>query len=386
MPPPWWHPRGRAGMLRAAVRTPSAIVVCLGALAGCHPLTLPPDGGGTGATAPAVEVSVGQNHVCTVLADGATWCWGRWLGIGSPDAGRAIRRITDLSAHEVMCAEDFTCARTDTDALRCWGANSLSMLGDDSTATAVDPVVPPLPEPLTSLSSFGYHSCGATAGGQVSCWGSSAYGECGVSASTVRTPSPVAGISGVVALRAGSRSTWVVLGDGGVSLWGYDLLAVNDSAPTHFPLSEAATAVTANIAHACALLRSGRVECWGRVREGALGFDGGTDLYSQGVVTGLSGALTVCAGKAHSCASFGDGGVACWGDNTWGQLGTGNYAPSLGPVPVQSLPEASSVACGDKVSCAVTTDGVYCWGDNQEQQLGSVTPPGTTRPLRVPLP
>jgi len=229
--------------------------------------------------------------------------------------------------------------------------------------------------------------CAATAAGDVYCWGSNNVGESGGTAGTsVRIPAKVSGAAGVVSLGTSVSSSFAVERDGGVLWWGEDQLVGLSSTAQPFPMTEPAKSVTSNWWHACAVLKSGHLECWGRAMEGQLGFDAGSPGTLRGQVPGLSDVIDACAGMKHTCAVITDGGVLCWGDNTYGQLGTGNYAPSPAPLKVDMLPAAHAVACHERETCAATVQGVYCWGDNAAGQLGSATPPGTTSPLLVPVP
>lgn len=343
-------------------------------------------GGGGAMRGHPILVSTGSNHACTVLDDRSVYCWGSAVGAGSPDGGRGIRHLEGLSARDLSAAEDFTCAVVEGGGVRCWGNNFFGELGDNSMVASVTPVVAAIPEPLVSVSAFHYHACGRTGGGEVICWGQSGSGECGAMTTSVRIPAKMPGVDSVASISSGRGSTWGVLNDGGLLVWGFDLMATLGPTPRPFPLSDGASALDANLTHACALLREGQVECWGATKDGVLGFDAGRELRHQGRVSGLTNATGVCVGSSHSCARLTDGGVSCWGDNTYGQLGTGNYAPSGIPVAVDSLPASRALSCGSRFTCALTIQGIYCWGDNAAWQLGSPSPPGTNRPVRVPFP
>jgi hypothetical protein len=70
------------------------------------------------------------------------------------------------------------------------------------------------------------HTCELLAsGGLAQCWGYNVDGEVGTgakSASPVATPTTVVGLSGAVALSAGTDHTCALLGDGSVYCWGYN--------------------------------------------------------------------------------------------------------------------------------------------------------------------
>jgi alpha-tubulin suppressor-like RCC1 family protein len=103
---------------------------------------------------------------------------------------------------------------------RCWGSNYYGQLGDGTTIDHANPT-PPIWGGVTSLAVGGDFVC-AVSGGNVVCWGNNHYGQLGES-STV-TPTRTAPGPAVV---------------------------------------QGATSVVAGLSHACALLQSGSVKCWG---------------------------------------------------------------------------------------------------------------------------
>ena len=86
--------------------------------------------------------------------------------------------------------------------------------------------------------------------------------------------------------------------------------------------------------HTCALLRDGRVKCWGSSMYGQLGYgdtdnrgdnagEMGDNLPAVDLGTGLK-AKAITSSNGHSCALLDNGSVKCWGKNTFGQLGYGD--------------------------------------------------------------
>ncbi len=82
-------------------------------------------------------------------------------------------------------------------------------------------------------------------------------------------------------------------------------------------------------------------------------------------------------GSRHGCALLKTGKVSCWGSNEKGQLGRGMASPPLNDrhwsetledkaLPVVGLPDrAVQVAAGSDASCALLANGdVWCWGDS----------------------
>jgi len=200
---------------------------------------------------------------------------------------------------------------------------------------------------------------------------------------------------GVVA--AGSEFTCGVLESGGVRCWGRNdvgqlgnenqIISATPGSRTQLAVRSitSAIAVTAGGAHACALLSSGGVRCWGRNSNGQLG-DGTTNnsfvpttIASLGTLTAQASAVS--AGDQHTCAivqnpvSLSPPSVRCWGSNAYGQLGRGTTGGDFStPAVVPGTSGAIAVAAGGRHSCAVlATRAVVCWGFNGNGQLGDGT-------------
>ncbi|MBL8685020.1 MAG: hypothetical protein JNK05_37940 [Myxococcales bacterium] len=149
--------------------------------------------------------------------------------------------------------------------------------------------------------------------------------------------------------------------------------------------SSTPVSVTAGDEHACALLSTGQVACWGSDSDGQLG-DGasGATRFRPGLVVGLTDAVEVAAGGDTTCARRMSGAVVCWGRNSNGQLGNGTIASSATPVPVTGLTDATQLSVNNRTACARRASGaVACWGQNNEGQLGDGTVSGRTTPVAV---
>jgi alpha-tubulin suppressor-like RCC1 family protein len=135
--------------------------------------------------------------------------------------------------------------------------------------------------------------------------------------------------------------------------------------------------------HACALLESGSVACWGGNGAGQLGLgyrttyeDGDHIVDKPTVVPGLTHVQSLAAGGDQTCAILLSGSVMCWGANYTGQLGLGYASPFTHywiatPTLVPTLSRVRSLALSSSHSCALLIDGkVKCWGENMLGMLG----------------
>jgi alpha-tubulin suppressor-like RCC1 family protein len=188
-------------------------------------------------------------------------------------------------------------------------------------------------------------------------------------------------------IAAGGAHACAVLPSGTLECWGdndYGQLGLGD-------LPGGARLVVAASAHTCVLTSQGAVKCWGDNSVGQLGLGDregrGDDLLewiepppSVQLGSGLE-PVALAATARHTCALFARGEVKCWGANESGQLGLGDAEPrgiypgqmgdELPAIDLGSDRVAVAIAAGGNHSCAVLAGGeVKCWGANESGQLG----------------
>ncbi|MGH7630515.1 MAG: Ig-like domain-containing protein [Gemmatimonadales bacterium] len=317
------------------------------------------------------SVSAGQDHACGLARDGTVYCWGSntsgHLGTGDTDArltatavvaplGAPAVRYTNVSA-----AALFTCARTTTDLVNCWGLNFDGQLGNAENAGVSTPNPRPLEVqggPFDVVSALRGHACALTDVGFAVCWGDNASGQ---------------------------------LGRGGGPTSPGDFLPAQISGSRRFSV------IAAGDGHACAIgLLDSRADCWGSNANGQLGttLGGGATLSASRVaVSGSRTFATISAGQALTCAVTRTAAGFCWGSNEFGQLGIGSDAAQ--PAPAQPRAVAGGLAfraidAGVAHACGVTTDNVaYCWGRPNDgfnldaNALGTGSPAVTRAPAQV---
>jgi alpha-tubulin suppressor-like RCC1 family protein len=349
----------------------------------------------------ATAIAAGGEHTCALSRAGSVSCWGGnragQLGDGTTtDRWKpvAVARL-GVRATALTAGWRHSCALTSAGGVKCWGHNGFGQLGDgSSTGIRSEPVdVSGLTGGVIAVAAGGDHSCALTAAGGVKCWGQNSNGELGDGTTTDRSaPVDVAGLSrDVAAIAAGGGHSCALSATGAVKCWGFNRLGqLGDGTTTDrttpvavFGLGGNVVAIATLVGHSCALLRGGRVKCWGTNASGSLG-DGTTDSRLAPVdVVGLGGVGAIVAG-GHSCALQAHSGeVSCWGLNDSGQLGDGTAASRSTPVSVSTLGgRIAAIAAGGGHTCAVTSlGGVKCWGSNRVGELGD----GTSRSRRRPV-
>jgi len=414
-----------------------------------------------------LQVSAGDGFSCAVTAMHTARCWGDnnfgELGNGTTNDSSTPKLVQGLTGVVSVAAGYFhACALLSTGRVWCWGDNGNGELGNGTTTASDVPVPTPL-EGATAVAAGAADSCAITSGGDLQCWGNNFVGQLGIGTFTdAHTPTQVASLNTGVqqvglgedfgcALADTPAPSVVCWGDADANgQLGDGLFSEEDPFPTQaFGLQSppaggpgGPSQIAVGGHHACVVLTSAKVECWGKNLTGALG-DGSTlnravptpviglpgaphtaNGVSAGLVTscavtnGLSaacwgqmtgsggGLLTdhtsavpvtkvppgevsqVTAGYG-GCALIRNGGLAtalrCWGDNTWGEIGDGTTTNRTVSVKVQGLPGIiQSVASGGTHNCAlVHNGGARCWGDNDKGQLGDGTTTNRSTPVAV---
>lgn len=223
--------------------------------------------------------------------------------------------------------------------------------------------LPPAAASSGPVAAGGAFVCALFDGGVVKCWGGNYKGQLGNG-----SPGEVGDAAGAM----GDDLQPVLLGAGAV-----------------------AVRIAAGFAHACAVLSTGEVKCWGDNQDGQLGLGDTTDRGLDGDLMGDSLPVVdlgtdyqvaeIGCGNFHNCAILVDGRLKCWGLNSLGQLGlddsnnrgdgtpTGPMGDGLPFVKVQGTDLiAVTIALGGLHTCAIALSGeLFCWGDGVFGQLGT---------------
>lgn len=327
----------------------------------------------------AVEVVAGVEQTCALRRGGRVVCWGRTHHRADDPPG--VRRVRHAGLH-------------------------------DSKHHRPNPV--PGLDDATELAVGLLFACALRAGGEVVCWGNDRHRAAGDgSASAHALPVSVRGVDGAVEVKAGWDQACARLESGRVVCWGEGTPPPASPSPARIeqaPSVASAVALVNDVAglacggrQCCARRVGGEVVCW-RGKEPPWPIAG---LPEPAVGLGVGGWPDPNK-EGHACAVLRSGRVMCWGDNGYGQLGRADREARQLPSQVLALPgppddttRASSakaspkaalrvqaVALGMSHTCAIAQDGrTLCWGDNREGELGlgvARDPPGSPRARLVP--
>lgn len=301
-----------------------------------------------GGVSDAVAITAGEHYTCARRRGGAVVCWGRnqsgQLGSGSTAAFSAtpVEVMGLTGATLVRAGMRHACALAAGGALRCWGENTFSQVGDGATANRATPVAVAGLEPQRALALYATHACGLGVDGAVRCWGNNPSGEAGGGTETRSIPAAITGLNDVLDLQQGSGAN-VFTGAG--TSW------------------------------RCALRRGGTVACWGSASQGnasgQLGDGTTVNRTTPAPVMGLTDAVQISVGSAAACALRRGGSAVCWGYNAFGQIGDGTTVNRPLPTPVTGVPELAEIRTDGTTTCGRGVDGsVRCWGYNYWGQLG----------------
>ena len=328
-----------------------------------------------------VAIGTGENSVCAVISGGSVECWGwnyegmlgdgtetgpeecPYLALEEPCSRTPVRVSGITNATAAVVGDRFACALLETHSIDCWGGGLDGELGDGSTEGSLTPVSVSGITNAIAIAAGEVDSCAVLSNHTVKCWGDGREGALG-NESTVSsaTPVEVKGITNAVAVTVADDDACAVLETGEVKCWGSNNDDNLGDGKTHkeqeysdVPVTVSgittASGVAASFEHVCAVLTSGKVECWGDNEFGDLG-DGHSfeETATPVAVTGISTATQITAGVFFSCAVIAEGDVDCWGDNETGELGNGSTVDeSSTPVPVSGLTGISGIAAGEEM-------------------------------------
>lgn len=327
------------------------------------------------------HISAKNNSTGAVDASGAMRFWGENYGFvageRNPRISRAKILAPDYVAEKFAVGSAVACAIGAADTIDCWGDNYFGAAGRPALAHD-EPRAIDLGGARAAALSFRVHGgCAATEAGEVFRWGY-------FRGSWGTPPEKVAGINDAVRCEHGTGFACALLRGGRVACWGVNTSGQLGSASmgdvAEVELLPPVVELSVGQQHACARTNAGEVWCWGANTSKQLGRAGSGGRVPQ-LVEGVH-ADALSAGDRHTCV-LDAGEVWCWGENSSQQLGRARSASSSVAASIAELEDAIAVRAGHDHSCAIRSDGrAWCWGGNEHGQLGD----GTTAGRAVPQP
>ena len=287
--------------------------------------------GVVGLASGVASVAAGTDFTCVVTTAGGAKCWGSNLGgklgvggDGSPTPVDVTGLTSGVAA--IDTGDEHACVLTTAGGVKCWGSNVYGELGNGVIGSGFGPTpvdVVGLTSGVIAIATGPEHSCAVTSAGAVKCWGRNYESQLGDGGSETAsgTPVDVVGLaSGAVTIDAGSHEddidflyragTCALTSAGGLKCWGAEF---ESTAADVQGLTSGVTAVSlGGEGGGLALLSTGAVER----------FNGPLASPYLAEVNGLrAGIAGVTVGVFHQCALTTLGEVKCWGSNPRGELG-----------------------------------------------------------------
>lgn len=368
-------------------------------------------------TTPCVtQLVAGSNQFCALISDGSVRCWGRdtlgSLGRG-PDAGAGFvsgpAPVVDLANATQLGASSLgfaICARTADSHVRCWGDNTNAQLGLGSAVALRDGIAHATPAnvdieaSLISVAVGPVSACAIGTNGDLYCWGNNVnriVGRLDVGTTGFDTSLGPALVDrhdyDIRTIVLGYKTAFGITGDDQLVSWG----AVSGrqssllfTEPLAFTTTKDVTSVGTGGSYAEAtahcFIDGGRVYCWGKNTNGALGTGFPDDERLPTPVTldmdGGAFPQQLALSTSRSCVRMTDGTIQCTGPNLAGQLGKDAGEPAWVFGRVARLDEyAVQVVASSGAVCALIQGGkVVCWGGNTNGELGRGTTDSDAHP------
>jgi alpha-tubulin suppressor-like RCC1 family protein len=246
-----------------------------------------------------------------------------------------------------------------------------------------------LPGPARSVSVGARQACAVLEDGVPFCWGSNDAGQLGtgnLEPAPVTAPARIQNLSTARMLVAGAEGTTALDGAGAPFVWGTPPGAIflrsdfgfSSTTPVQTTTLSSALMLALGSRHACVLLPSGEVSCWGQNEFLQRGSGARSSTVAFSPLPTLNDAVLIDAGQTSTCVVRETGNVSCWG-----AFGCAAAQCGTEPTNVPSLVDARQVSVGGDTACALRATGtVVCWGRLDLPPVGGLE--DVAQPAAVP--
>lgn len=346
---------GLDASIRSLVGVAGSVLLVMGH---AQPIAQPPipvQGNGT-SSSPVTAVSMADEGLCALHADGAVICRN-----GDEDPFHAA----DAGVSAIATAGDQLCLRMTDSALRCGlrvPADTLPprVLGAEGS------------DSLTVSEGERMHVCMVT-GGTPACFGDMrdfsithmlGLDDWGVIPLPQQPALVEVGLIGGECDMALARNV-----DGGVAIiarehctLGGDGQITAERLATGASVVRGASDLDVGALNTCVVHSNGKVACWGEdLNWGTANSEREADAPTD--VDGVRDAEELAVGFDHACARTRTGHVTCWGRNIHGQLGDGGTRTRLSARNIPGLSGVTAIDSNSAGSCAVAEGALLCWGE-----------------------
>lgn len=328
------------------------------------------------------KISVGEEHMLLVKTDGTVWSWGRdqWgqLGLGAQGGTSATPRTvsTLTGVVNVVARGSFSMALKADGTVWAWGDASNGRTGPYGAASNVPVQVSGLSGIIGIDAGWGNTAYAIDYTGRVYGWGRNTYGELGTASATpasVTSPQLIAGLSGIVDLRAADTSVIALNSSGQVFQWAASDQPAAISAVSGVSGAVAIGADGVNNTNAnFAVLSTGAVMSWGDTSSAVTRCgqpkQSGVTVFPAATLAGFAGIATVSSGPDGEDVFLDSEGQA-WtcGGGSGGQQGDGTSSGTstgtkVGPLRVTQTTPFVNVAMGRSAGAIGNDGSVWTWG------------------------
>ncbi len=295
-----------------------------------------------------VAVSAGLYHSVALKSDGTVWAWGRNI-YGQLGDGTTTSRLTPVQVLEISGVTAVVASECNTYALKsdgtvwAWGRNNDGQVGDGTTIDRLSPVQVPGLSEVVEIGSGLAHAVALRNDGTVWAWGYNGYGSLGDGTLISRwSPVRVPSLSGLISVTADSYHTVAIMGDRTLRAWGQNFYGqLGDGnpqmacpSPVQTLSLSGAISVEAGGYFTIVLIDDGTLRSFGYNLYGWLGDGTNTNRSTPVPVLGLTGVVAVGASHHHAVAVMSNGAVWAWGHNPDYELGDGTTTDRWTPVQI----------------------------------------------------
>lgn len=322
---------------------------------------------------------------CVLCEPGDSRCTHEGREICAPDGSGFVLASCDqddtcIDSLFTGAGDGFSCVVTVCGSAYCWGRNERNQVDDSSDLNVPLPRKRALPTLVRAGTSGLAHSCVLDVFGDVYCWGDNIGGQSdgvGVSPDPISEPTLIPLETEADRVVAGTYHTCAILKDGRVQCFGDPTFFKLGGGGTDFsppPVKDTNDVdltgvidVAGDRISTCAVTQAGALFCWGALEHRDY-FDGGTFRAADFAYPMLEAGVSDVEGGWFSRLAIGPAGLLGEGLSTCGALGfeadvTGFFIPI-------ELPGASAPTLGQTHACAVRAGVAFCWGDDRYGQLG----------------